>query len=298
MPASATGPRLALLLLFLVAACGGPPYFPLSEFWRYLPSQPVLDPDSAAYIADLGASHKGGRFFINVSQYNVPIARGGAPVDVTLTSPFSDGVLRGVPIPDSAQPANGSDGHLVVLGGGVSYELYQARRTGSGWQATSAVRFDLGGDGVNRQRSGVRASSLSLLLGLLTYDEIRGGGPIEHALAFAFDTPNARFFTPPAASSDGNRAGRPASLPMGARLQLDPALDVRSLGLSPVGVRIAEAMQRYGLICVDSSADSSLFAEALGEGRSWDGLLGYDEVQRIPVERLRVLLLPQKIPIP
>ncbi|MCS6915637.1 MAG: hypothetical protein RMK29_12700 [Myxococcales bacterium] len=294
----------SVCLALLVVGCAMPPYFPESEFWQPLSPNAEIDPDSDAYIADLLRARHGGRLSIALDHYNVPIVRpDGAtvPVDVALVSPWGHQTLTNVPIPAGAMPAAGSDAHLVVLdeAQGASYEFWRARRTDGRWEASAGVRFDTRGDGVNRAGTGVRASSLSLLLGLITYDEVRRGGPIEHALAWAFDTPNSRFFTPPAASSDGKHQGRPGSIPEGARLRLDPTLDVTTLGLSPVGVRLARALQRYGMFCVDASSDSTLFAEDVrGSGRSWAGLLSWDELHNIPVSRLQVLRIRTKIPIP
>src|SRR5438132_674608 len=84
-----------------------------------------------------------------------------------------------------ARPSAGDDADLVVLDEDrhTSYEFFQARQAATGWRASGGVTFDTGGDGINHAGSGVRASSISLLLGLLTHEEVRGGGPIEHALA-------------------------------------------------------------------------------------------------------------------
>lgn len=285
--------------------CGGkPPYLPQSEFWSALPQDPTLDPQSAAYIQDLlkGTSQTG--LDIATTSYNVPIVRppsGTARVTVKLAMDSPAHPLGTVPIPDSARPAQGTDGDLVILDtdNNVSYEFWQMQRIGNGWQATEAVTFDLQGDGINHAGSGVRATSLSLLLGLLTYDEVSGGGPIQHAIAWASDRASNQFYTSPAASSDGNQpGGDPASLPEGARLQLDPGLNVGALGLSPAGQRIAEALQLYGMFLVDLSADSTLIAEDLdGTGKSWDGLLSFDEIHKIPASSFRVVKLRDRIAI-
>ena len=75
-------------------------------------------------------------------------------------------------------------------------------------------------------------------------------------------------------------------------------LDLSTLGLSPAGRRLAEALQRYGMFCVDNSSDSSVIGEELSaRGQSWTGLLSYDDQQRLPTDRLRVLKLRNKTPI-
>lgn len=279
-----------------------PRVFPQSEFYQPISDNPTIDPDSASYIADLRGAKAGGRINLNLTSYNVPVyvvptGTEARPLHVdqqTRQAPAT------IPIPPWAKPAAGDDGHLVLLDltAGQSYELWQAR-VGGDPSAAAAVSLPLDGDGVNHAATGVRATSLSLLLGLVTYDEMRGGGPISHALAWVFDKPSRQFFVPPAVSSDGKvSGGRSGSIPAGSRVQLDPTLDLGTLGLSPAGRRLAEAMQRYGLLCVDSSSDSSVVAESLHGGLSWDGLLTEDALARIPIERLRVLKPSRKVAIP
>lgn len=292
-----------LLWLGGLSGCSGDlPRFPHSEFWQPIADNPALDPDSASYIADLTTHAKArGRLNLNLDQYTVAVYRGAAGTPRVNVRLNQGADLTGVPIPPDAQPAPGSDGHMVILddAGPTAYEFWQARRTDLGWQASGGVALDLRGDGVNPTGGGVRASSLSLLLGLVTYDEVQSGAPIHHALAWAFDHPNAGYFAAPATSSDGNKVGgRSLSIPEGARVQLDPALDLSTLGLSPAGRRLAEALQRYGMFCVDNSSDSSVIGEELSaRGQSWTGLLSYDDLQRLPTDRLRVLKLRNKTPI-
>lgn len=304
-------PVLVLSLVLLCACQGedpsssGPPgsVFPRSEFWQPIAKGAPVDPESAGYIADLRRAAQGGRININLSAYNVAVYPVDAstplvPLRVRAPTALSPSQL---PVPPGARPASGGDGHLVLLdrAAGKSYELWQATPPSgqTGWTATVAAALDTQGDGVSP--FGVRATGLSLLLGLITYDEIQAGAPIAHALAWAFDKPSSLYFTPPAVASDGKaNGGRASAIPAGARLQLDPTLDLDTLGLSPAGRRLAEAMQRYGLICVDTSGDSSVVAEALSGERRWEGLLGEDALHGIPIERLRVLRPSTKIPIP
>jgi hypothetical protein len=50
-------------------------------------------------------------------------------------------------------------------------------------------------------------------------------------------------------------------MPMGSRLQLDPTLDVASLGLEPGEEMIARALQTYGAFIVDSSSTLACYAQ-------------------------------------
>ena len=89
--------------------------------------------------------------------------------------------------------------------------------------------------------------------------------------------------------------------PFGAVVAEVVSLRTAAPGASAAGAEphsLAEAMQRYGLICVDTSGDSSVVAEALSGERRWEGLLREDALHGIPIERLRVLRPSAKIPIP
>ncbi|HSR93899.1 MAG TPA: hypothetical protein VLK56_03450, partial [Solirubrobacterales bacterium] len=67
-------------------------------------------------------------------------------------------------------------------------------------------------------------------------------------------------FAAPAQRSDGKSVD-PDSIPEGARLRLDPQLDLGSLGLSPFARMLAEAAQRYGMIVQDGSQSTVVYAE-------------------------------------
>jgi hypothetical protein len=77
----------------------------------------------------------------------------------------------------------------------------------------------------------------------------------------------------------------------GGRVQLEPTLDVNTLGLSPAGVTIARALQRYGAFIADYSGSMSLYVEASADARAYwsSGVLDNREVQNIPLDRFRVL---------
>jgi hypothetical protein len=84
-------------------------------------------------------------------------------------------------------------------------------------------------------------------------------GEIAHAMSFGIGaelvTKGVRW---PAQASDGSQLG--AVLKEGMRFQLDPAVDVDSLGMSPLGAMVARACQRFGFFLVDRSGTGSSFA--------------------------------------
>jgi hypothetical protein len=63
----------------------------------------------------------------------------------------------------------------------------------------------------------------------------------------------------PATSSDGQSSGAD-TIPEGARLQLDPSLDLSTLGLQPWQRTIARALQQYGMFVGDTGDTVGLSA--------------------------------------
>jgi hypothetical protein len=182
-------------------------------------------------------------------------------------------MAAGVPIPEGAAPAAGSDGHLTVYqpSQDTLWELWRARREADGWHA------DWGGAMRNVSRSpgyytgaawpgltgrdgwnwGSTATSLPVAGGTVTLAELRRGR-VDHALAMAIPDPCKDLFSWPAQRTDGTSA-RGDCMPLGAHLRLDPGLDVASLGLHPVARILAEAAQRHGVIVRDRTRVSAQF---------------------------------------
>lgn len=123
---------------------------------------------------------------------------------------------------------------------------------------------------------GAAATGLPLAAGLITREDVDRGS-IDHALAIGLSNRSgssiirAGSFASPAQRSDG-RSADPTSIPEGARLRLDPSLDIDSLPLSPFARMLAEAAQRYGMIVQDGSRSTVVYAEdpspAVREGQA------------------------------
>ncbi len=197
-----------------------------------------------------------------------------------------------VPIPDNARPAPGSDGAMVVIDPATrtSYEFWRAVRQPDGsWTASSTSRVSLDGDG----RHGQTGSGFSLLAGLIRTSEIQSGH-IDHALTFASQFTCRDKFVYPAVKTDGKDTAADC-LPMGTRIQLDPAVDVAKLpGLFPAERAIAVALQRYGGY-IGNSAGAPLiiaFQNPAGVANPYPAAgLQYDyaALPGIPLDRLRVV---------
>jgi hypothetical protein len=201
--------------------------------------------------------------WVNTSSYSHPVVRasGDDPVaTVTLPNGRPPVQLR---IPGWARPAQGGDGHLHVVEPGGRYvdETFKLKGANPSWTAGHHARIDLHGPGVGTD--GTRAYGGSAIAGLIRTWELEAG-TIRHALALAVPTDQLRAGPVwPATREDrhGARSYR-GGLPMGAFAAIPPDVDVEALGLSPEGLVVARALQRYGAYVVDAAAGSFvLYAE-------------------------------------
>ena len=101
----------------------------------------------------------------------------------------------------------------------------------------------------------------------------------------------------PATESDGRTRSGDA-IPEGARVQLDPSLDLEALGLQGYELTIARALQEYGAYLGDTGGRGLTFYAVHPMSMRVDpyrGLLPaetYPSLANIPFDRLRVLRLP------
>lgn len=161
--------------------------------------------------------------------------------------------------------------------------------------------------GVTDYRSST-ASSFQSFSGIPRLSEM-AAGEIPHALFFATDIAKPVEYRWPARSTDGsNLAGIPVEhcLPQGARIQLDPSIDLESIpGITKGEIIIGQALQKYGAYNGDNGGGrvGLLFEhDQTSTGQGWDeftsqgevyvsvGLtIGYMEMSHIPWSSLRVL---------
>jgi hypothetical protein len=260
--------------------------FGSKSFWnRRLPASAPVDPSSSALVSALVGELQQERAagigpWIGTGSGSTPVYRVGdrqARVRVHLDDRGVHGwkplqrALASVPIPPHAKPAPGSDRHMTILqaSSDTLWELFGARRAADGWHARwgGAIRHVSESPGYYTASAwpgatrnwGATASSLPIVGGTMLLDELAKGS-IRHALAINLPAPRAGAFAWPAQRTDGT--GPPSALPEGARLRLDPALDVASLHLPKLTRMIALAAQRYGLVVRDQTHHgTSLFGE-------------------------------------
>jgi hypothetical protein len=300
-----------------VAGSGGTggvwrPFSDASPWNTPISSSPAIDPNSAAMIADWAVSSVyGPHLDVNISGFSVPLYWADASTPKTLVS--CDGAGYGfavdknkqngtamIPIPAGANPDPESDHHLLVIDRSTNLEwgLWNASNSGSTWTCGMGASMDLLGTGVRPPitnagadwnfAQGPRACGFPLIAGLIRPEEIVAGR-IDHALVVAYPHIRSSFFTPPASTAqaaNGQGAQRDRGIPCGGRIQLDPSIDVTTLGLSSAGLVIARALQQYGAYVGDYSGALDLYADNAPDAaaQSNAGLLREDAVGGSPAK--------------
>ncbi len=222
--------------------------------------------------------------------YKVPSSQ--PTVKVTLENawraPALQAAWEAVPLPHEAQPATGTDKHLVVWqpSSNKLWEFWKLEQTPKGWRAywggaMEKVSSDPGVYGPEAWSGaktgwGASATSLSIAGGLITFEDIELG-QINHALAMAIPGPRAEVYASPAQRTDGTLTAL-TSMPEGAHLRLDPSLDLAALKLPHFTLMMAEAAQRYGIFVRDRAANVAFYAQDPTNGTDpYTGSSGYFE---------------------
>ena len=208
-------------------------------------------------------------------------------------------------IPAGAFPSPDSDADFAVVDRLTTpWTVFSAWSTSLGgdpgcdYTSEAAGWLPDDGDGLAMEGWGGRATGWSYVAGLIRPEEILQGS-IDHALVFAMSDCKADEFWWPARWGDG-RSSDPNAIPQGARVQLDPAVEIGSLGLAPGGEVIARALQVYGAFLGDTSGGSVLYAQeflmpdgSCCDAAPWAGALAPGDIEGLPLDRLRVLEPPE-----
>ena len=276
-----------------------------------IPANPAIDAQSKALISDFAGN---GSLYINIAEWSVPVYY----VDMDETPKHEVLDLypgrygrgfeppREIPIPEGAQSAGpeGGLGYIAIVdqARNLEWDMRQAHQRDDGrWFAGFGAITNLRGSGVSRPWTDVEQpnlaasaleSGLPLTAGLIRVDEVKSGR-IPHALMFAY--PGARtdgFISPASTASppaDIADAPEPTGMPLGARIQLDPAFDVEGSALSREGKIIARALQEYGAYLGESAGGNVLFAESAPmQLEAWDGMLDSTELQAVFTPQMMV----------
>ncbi|MFI5258270.1 MAG: hypothetical protein ACHQ01_01485 [Candidatus Limnocylindrales bacterium] len=235
-----------------VATSASPCYvFPASNVWnRDVSGLPVAS-NSAAMVAAIGLSaylHPDFDAIGDGIPYN--IVTSSTPT-YSLAFDYADESDPGpYPIASSPKIEAGSDRHLISID--VTrcklWELYDVRKTGSGWAAGSGAVFDLRSNALRPAGwTSADAAGLPIFPGLVRYDEVLTGA-IRHAIRFT--APATCGYIYPAR----HLTAAPCSNlpPMGLRLRLKASVDISSFG--PHARIVLTALKRYGMILADNGS--------------------------------------------
>jgi hypothetical protein len=265
-----------------IAGC---PLFPANNAWRRDISHAKVSPHSAAWVRSVGLTgHLHPDFGSNPS-YGIPystVPKTQKKVKITFTA-YGDESNRGpYPIPPKARIEPGGDRHVLVASANCHlYELYGARRSGSGWKAQSGAVFDLRSNKLRPAGwTSADAAGLPILPGLVRPDEIKAGH-IDHALRFTASQ-TQRGYIHPATHQAGSTSSMSAP-PMGARFRLKASF---SLAHYHGAARIVlVALKKYGMFIADNGSDWYI------SGASWRGWndTDLDQLKRVPGSAFQVV---------
>jgi hypothetical protein len=260
-------------------------FFSSAGFWNaQLATNAALDPNSATVVAALGkevAQEEEAKIgpAVNTTSWSVPIYTVPATqplVKVTLPyasiqpRPALQAAWLAVPVPANARPAAGTDKHLVVWQPSSKrlWEFWHMEKTLLGWEAywggaMQDAFTDYGAYGPEAWTGastswGASGSSLSLVGGLITYEDLEKG-TINHALSIAVPNTRKGVYASPAERSDGSHT-EVSSLPEGAHLRLNPKVNLAALKLPHFTLMLAEAAQKYGIFVSDTAANVAFYA--------------------------------------
>ncbi len=244
----------------LAAGC---PVLPADHIWNARVDHLPLDPNSAAYVATIGAGATVHADFgsglwdggpIGIPWVSVPGTQPGVTVSFTYADE-SDGGLYPIPpdAPVEGGPNSDGDRHVLVIerDNCVLYELYDAwpQQDGS-WEAGSGAIFDLKGYALRPQGwTSADAAGLAILPGLVRYEEV-AAGEIRHALRFTAPQ-TRRAYVWPARHYASDLTGMQYP-PMGQRFRLKASYDIS--GFSPEVQVILRALKTYGMMLADNGS--------------------------------------------
>lgn len=245
-------------------------FYASTSFWNTpIPSNPAIDPNSAAIVAKSLVAYSSGSNFNNTDGWGFPIVYANAnsktyTIGCTRYSCNNTVTFR---IPAGAKPTTGSDHRLVVIDGTKELDMWMASYdpTTDSWSAGSRWVTDAYGwgayCGLGLRCGGGTAAGFAQFGGVVRPEEI-AQGHIDHALSLITPYTRASFIACPATHTDGKYDDL-AALPEGARVQLDPAFNVDAQPWPAWLKTIAKAAQQYGAYLNNTGGNLNFNGEAM-----------------------------------
>jgi len=236
---------------------------PADNVWHANVSDLPVDPNSATYIASIGATAPlhpdfgSGKYDgepIGIPYNVVPSSQPFVPVTFKYASQSDPGPY---PIPKKplieGGPRSTGDRHVLVVDSGncTDYELFSAhsRHGGKSWHAGSGAVFPLGSDLLRPAGwTSADAAGLPILPGLVRPDEVEAG-VIDHAIRVTVPASDDTYIWP--ARHEAGTAD-PSLPPMGLRLRLKASVNISQF--PPMDQVILQALKTYGMIVADNGS--------------------------------------------
>lgn len=208
----------------------------------------------------------------NEEKWSAPIYRIGPTENHPLVEVTNGWRTQYWPIPTTAIPAAGADGHMAVVYAqdNIVYEVWAGN-----WASSSKLRtgsflsFPLNGGGVTTTLpSRTTASGFAVTAGMITREDftdpatgnLNTNMTIDHALTMAlnFDVVAQHYYVNPAVW--GEELGRSGveGIPLGRRYALPSSVDVDSLGVHPFTRELLRALRDYGVYINDTNATPAM----------------------------------------
>jgi hypothetical protein len=234
-----------------------------SYWYKKIPENAPLHPYSAQ-MANWLVTDQGEYPGIQYKSWTNPVYNAYGDTRISAVYDRDSGKYKYMRVPDGVQPPLEADASVTII------DWYE-KKVWDIWRFTieddgsytvgDCYAFPLYGDGLTPEGTwSCGGSSTSSVAYLIRPEEIEAG-VINHPLGCALHTPKIhKRVYPPAATSDGRNYDTWA-IPEGARIQLDPNLDLDSLGLSRTAKIIAKCMQDYGIVVAESGGSWHIYAE-------------------------------------
>lgn len=237
-----------------IAHVGSCQIFPADNAWNTVVSGLPVDPKSDAYMASIGLSNFVHPDFGSNRSYGMPaniVSAGQQKVPVTFLAYANQSDPGPYPIPPNAAVESGPDAHLLVVDKDACrlYEMYNAKKTASGWSADAGAVWNLNSNALRPKNwTSADAAGLPIYPGLAKFDEANSG-VITHALRFTAPRTQNGYVSPATHEAGIANSNYP---PMGLRVRLKASFDTSKFtGQSKA---IAEALKKYGMILADNGS--------------------------------------------
>jgi len=210
-------------------------------------------------------------------EYRKPIffAEPDDPVTTNITKTIPDWDPRGelqwdgrpVPIPKGVKPAEGTDGHLVIVSADrkTAFEFWRATEASVlGITAATMTQYDLTGRGYStiRGNNAARGSGMPVVNTALRAEEAFWG--YHHALVFDVPSVAAEYINPPASKSDGD--GGP--LEYGQLFVLRPDFQIPDDASRGVE-NVLKALKTYGAYIGDQGSNWQIDTDSSSKPNLW-----------------------------